>query len=104
MRVTRVRYLTVGSSHRVTVSVSDQAGRAVRNAAVSAALYRNGRWYAGLRGVTGPTGRVTFVRPARSTRVGCYTTRVRDVTARGFAWQPGTPANRFCKRTAPRRP
>jgi hypothetical protein len=103
MRVTRVRYLTVGSSHRVTVSVSDQAGRAVRGAAVRAALYRNGAWYAGLRGVTGSTGRVTFVRAARSTRAGCYTTRVRDVSARGFAWQPGTPANRFCKRKAARR-
>lgn len=103
MRVTRVRYLTVGASHRVTVSVSDETGRAVRDAAVTAALYRNGGWYAGLRGVTGPTGRVTFVRAARSTRAGCYTTRVRDVSARGFAWQPGTPANRFCKRNPPRR-
>jgi hypothetical protein len=103
MHVTRIGYVTVGSSHRVTVSVSDQAGRAVRGAAVAAALYRNGAWYAGLRGVTGSTGRVTFVRAARSTRAGCYTTRVRDVAARGFAWQPGTPSNRFCKRKAPGR-
>jgi hypothetical protein len=103
MRVTRVRYLTVGPSHRVTVSVVDRAGRAVRNAAVSAALYRNGSWYARLQGVTGVDGRVTFVRRARATRAGCYTTRVRRVTATGYTWDPGTPLNRFCKRRAPHR-
>jgi hypothetical protein len=103
MRVTRVRYLTVGPFHRVTVSVVDRAGRAVRNAAVNAALYRNGSWYARLQGVTGGGGRVTFVRRARATRAGCYTTRVRQVTATGYTWDPGTPLNRFCKLRAPHR-
>jgi hypothetical protein len=103
MRVTRVRYLTVGSFHRVTVSVLDRAGRAVRDASVTAALYRNGAWYASLQGVTGGNGRVTFVRRARATRAGCYTTRVRRVTATGYVWDRGTPSNRFCKRKAPRR-
>jgi hypothetical protein len=103
MRVTRIRYLTVGASHRVTVSVADRAGRPVAGAAVAAALYRNGGWYASLRGATGTTGRVTFTRPARTTRAGCYTTRVRQVAALGYAWERGTPANRFCKRTPPRR-
>jgi hypothetical protein len=103
MRVTRIRYLTVGTMHRVTVSVADRAGRPVAGAAVSAALYRNGGWYASLRGATGGTGRVTFTRPARKTRAGCYTTRVRQVAATGYSWERGTPANRFCKRTPPRR-
>jgi hypothetical protein len=103
MRVTRVRYLTVGPFHRVTVSVVDRAGRAVRNAAVNASLYRNGSWYARLQGVTGGNGRVTFVRRARATRAGCYTTRVRRVTATGYTWDPGTPLNRFCKRRPPNR-
>ena len=56
MRVTRVRYLTVGSVHRVSVSVADGVGRPVRGAAVTAALYRNGGRYALLRGIMGRRG------------------------------------------------
>ena len=77
--------------------------RAVRDAAVNAALYRNGSWYASLQGVTAGDGRVTFVRRARATRAGCYTTRVRLVTATGYLWDRGTPSNRFCKRRPPQR-
>ena len=99
--MTRVRYVTVGATHRVTVSVADQAGRSVSDAAVNAALYRNGAWYASLRGVTGPGGRVTFVRRARVTRAGCYTTRVRRVAATGYAWVPGHPGEPVLQAHAP---
>ena len=48
--------------------------------------------------------RPRHVRAARTRHpCGCYTTRVRRGRNR-HAWVPGTPANRFCKRTPPRRP
>ena len=53
----------------------------MRGAAVTAALYRNGGWYASLRGITGPTGRVMFMRPAAN-------------DARGVLHDAGAPGGR----------
>jgi hypothetical protein len=92
-RVSAVRYGVAKRRLHVYVSVVDVRGRRLAGAAVTVALYRNGKVYARAAGRT-VRGRMTFDRPAS---VGTYTTRVTRVTADGFGWDRATPANRFVK-------
>ena len=82
----------------VYVTVVDAAGRRLRNARVTVALYRNDKVYARAAGPTS-TGVMTFTRPASW---GTYRTKVTRVAATGFVWSKGTPANRFRKPRKPR--
>jgi hypothetical protein len=92
--VSAIRYGVAQRRLHVYVTVVDGRGARVRDAAVTVALYREGKVYARAAGRT-VAGRMTFDRPAS---VGTYRTRVTRVAVTGYAWDRATPANRFVKR------
>ena len=102
VRVAAVRYGVAKKQLHVYVTVSDAQGRRVRDAAVTVALYRNGKVYARAAGTTS-TGSMTFTRPAS---VGSYRVKVTRVVALNRAWDGVTPSNTFTKVRRPptRRP
>jgi hypothetical protein len=97
VRVAAVRYGVAQKQLHVYVTVVDGRGRRVRDASVTAALYRNGKVYARAAGRT-TAGRMTFSRPAST---GSYRTKVTRVAAANRVWDRVTPANQFTKK--PRR-
>ena len=98
VRVSAVRYGVAKKQLFVYVTVVDGSGKRLRSAAVTVALYRNGKVYARAAGPT-TTGRMTFSRPAS---IGTYRTKVTRVAVAGYTWDRATPANVF--RKALRRP
>jgi hypothetical protein len=96
VRVSAVRYGVAKKQLHVYVTVVDTRGRRVRNAAVTVALYRNGKVYARAAGTTA-AGNLTFVRPAS---IGTYRTKVTRVVASNRSWDGVTPANSFLKKPA----
>jgi len=98
VRVSAVRYGVARKRLHVYVTVVDTGGRRVRDAAVTVALYRNGKVYARAAGTT-TAGSMTFDRPAS---IGTYRTKVTRVVAPNRAWDGVTPANAFTKKA--RRP
>jgi hypothetical protein len=99
VRVSAVRYGVAKKQLHVYVTVVDPRGRRVRDAAVTVALYRNGKVYARAAGTT-TGGSMTFVRPAS---IGRYRTKVTRVVAANRAWDGVTPANGFTKVRRPAR-
>jgi hypothetical protein len=99
VRVSAVRYGVAKKQLHVYVTVVDPRGRRVRDAAVTVALYRNGKVYARAAGTT-TGGSMTFVRPAS---IGTYRTKVTRVVAANRAWDGVTPANGFTKIRRPAR-
>jgi hypothetical protein len=93
IRVSAVRYGVAKKQLHVYVTVVDSAGKRLRDAAVTVALYRDGKVYARAAGPTS-SGRMTFSRPAS---VGTYRTRVTRVAADGYVWDRSTPVNVFRK-------
>ena len=93
VRVSAIRYGVAQRRLHVYVTVVDGRRTRVRDAAVTVALYRDGKVYARAAGRT-VAGRMTFERPAS---VGTYRTRVTRVAVTGYAWDRATPANRFVK-------
>jgi hypothetical protein len=93
VRVAAVRYGVAKKQLHVYVTVTDAQGRRVRDAAVTVALWRNGKVYARAAGTTG-TGSMTFTRPAS---VGSYRLKVTRVVALNRAWDGVTPSNTFTK-------
>jgi hypothetical protein len=93
VHVAAVRYGVAKKQLHVYVTVSDAQGRRVRDAAVTVALYRNGKVYARAAGTTG-TGSMTFTRPAS---VGSYRLKVTRVVALNRAWDGVTPSNTFTR-------
>jgi hypothetical protein len=91
VRVSAVRYGVARQRLHVYVTVVDGGGRRVRDAAVTVALYRNGKVYARAAGPV-VRGRMTF---DRALSVGAYRTKVTRVAATGFQWDRVTPANSF---------
>jgi hypothetical protein len=102
VRVSAVRYGVANRRLYVYVTVVDAGGRRLEDAAVTVALYRQGKVYARAAGRT-VRGVMTFDRPAS---IGMYRTRVTRVVATGFTWDRATPANAFTKKPKPqpRRP
>jgi hypothetical protein len=96
LRIASIRYASRARWLLVSLLAVDEARKSVPQAAAILRIERDGRRYATKRTVTGAAGRVTFRIPARSR--GCFTTTVRRVAARGFAWDGRTPRNRFCRR------
>ena len=99
VRVSAVRYGVARRRLHVYVTVVDDRGRRLDDAAVTVALYREGKVFARAAGRT-VRGRMTFDRPAS---IGTYRTRVTRVAATGLAWDRATPTNSFTKRPRPRR-
>lgn len=100
VRVAAVRYGVAKRRLHVYVTVVDARGRRLRDAAVTVALYRDGKVYARAAGPV-VRGRMTFDRPLSR---GTYRTRVTRVAATGFRWDRTTPANSFTpKAPRPRR-
>ena len=97
VRVAAVRYGVAQKQLHVYVTVVDGRGRRVRDASVTAALYRNGKVYARAAGRT-TAGRMTFSRPAST---GSYRTKVTRVAAANRVWDRVTPANAFTKKPRP---
>lgn len=93
LRVSAVRYGVARKLLHVYVTVVDPAGRRVRDARVTVALYRNGKVYARAVGPT-TTGAMTFSRPVSW---GVYRARVTRAMAEGFVWNRMTPPNVFRK-------
>ena len=93
VRVSAIRYGVANRRLHVYVTAVDRAGRRVRNAGVTVALYRNGKVYARAAGRT-TSGRMTFSRVASW---GTYRTKVTRVVAAGMAWDRVTPPNRFTR-------
>jgi hypothetical protein len=96
VRVGAVRYGVAKNQLHVYVTLVDTRGRRVRDASVTAALYRNGKVYARALGST-TAGNMTFTRPAS---IGAYRTKVTRVVASNRAWDGVTPANAFLKKPA----
>ena len=94
VRVAAVRYGVAKRQLHVYVTVVDTRGRRVRDAAVTVALYRNGKVYGRAAGST-IAGSMTFARPAS---VGVYRTKVTRVLAANRTWDGATPANAFLKK------
>ena len=99
IRVSAVRYGVARKQLYVYVTVVDGAGKRLRSAAVTVALYRNGKVYARAAGPTS-SGRMTFARPAS---IGTYRAKVTRVAALGFTWDRKTPQNVFRKALRPER-
>jgi hypothetical protein len=93
LRVSAVRYGVARKQLHVYVTVVDQAGKRLRSAAVTVAVYRDGKVYARAAGRT-TAGRMTFSRPAS---IGTYRTKVTRVAADGYVWDRKTPPNVFRK-------
>jgi hypothetical protein len=93
LSVSAIRYGVAKQRLHVYVSLVDDLGRRANDAAVTVALYRNGKVYAR---AAGPTirGQMTFDRPAST---GTYRTRVTRVAASGYTWDRATPPNGFVK-------
>ena len=98
VRVSAVRYGVANRRVYVYVTVVDAGGRRLEDAAVTVALYRQGKVYARAAGRTA-RGVMTFDRPAS---IGIYRTKVTRVVATGFTWDRATPANGFTKRPKPK--
>lgn len=98
VRAAAVRYGVAQRQLHVYVTVVDGRGQRVRDAAVTVALFRNGKIYARAAGRT-TSGRMTFSRPASW---GDYRAKVTRVAAEGRTWDGVTPPNSFRKK--PRRP
>jgi PHP family Zn ribbon phosphoesterase len=96
--VAAVRYGVAKQQLHVYVTVTDAQGRRVRDAAVTVALYRNGKVYARAGGTTG-TGSMTFTRPASA---GSYRVKVTRVVALNSAWDGVTPSNTFTMSARPK--
>lgn len=96
VRVSAVRYGVATKQLHVYVTVVDTRGRRVRDAAVTVALYRNGKVYARAAGTT-TAGTMTFTRPAS---IGTYRAKVTRVVAPNRSWDGVTPANAFLKKPA----
>jgi hypothetical protein len=96
VRVAAIRYGVANRRLHVYVTVVDATGKRVNDAAVTVALYRQGKVYARAAGRT-VRGRMTFDRPAS---IGTYRTAVTRVSATGLAWDRVTPENSFTKRPA----
>lgn len=94
VRAAAVRYGVARRLLHVYVTVVDTRGRRVRDAAVTVALYRNGKVYARAAGRT-TSGRMTFSRPASW---GDYRVKVTRVVAEGRTWDGVTPPNAFRKK------
>ncbi len=99
VRVSAVRYGVAKKLLHVYVTVVDAQGRRVRDAAVTVALYREGKVYARAAGTTA-SGSMTFTRLAS---IGTYRTKVTRVAAATRVWDGVTPANGFRKAPAPRK-
>ncbi len=100
VRVAAVRYGVAKKLLHVYVTVVDAQGRRVRDAAVTVALYREGKVYARAAGTTS-AGSMTFTRPAS---IGTYRTKVTRVVAANRMWDGVTPSNAFTKKPAPEAP
>ncbi len=94
VRVAAVRYGVAKKRLHVYVTVVDTRGRRVRDAAVTVALYRNGKVYARAAGST-TAGNMTFDKPAS---VGVYRTKVTRILAANRTWDGATPVNAFLKK------
>ena len=98
IRVAAVRYGVANRRIHVYVTVVDAGGRRLEDAAVTVALYREGKVYARAAGHTA-RGVMTFDRPAS---IGTYRATVTRVVATGFTWDRATPANGFTKTPRPK--
>ncbi|HET7744520.1 MAG TPA: hypothetical protein VFK76_07220 [Gaiellaceae bacterium] len=96
LRIGSVAYRSRPSSVLVTPSAVDTAGRPISRASISILVRRGGRRIFTGRATTGAAGKATFAVGARA--LGCYTTTIRVVSARGFTWSGRTPRNRYCRR------
>jgi hypothetical protein len=99
LRVSAIRYGVARKQLHVYVTVVDRAGKRLRSAAVTVALYRDGKVYARAAGRT-LSGRMTF---ARLASIGTYRTKVTRVAAEGYVWDGKTPTNVFRKQLRPTR-
>jgi hypothetical protein len=94
IKVASIRYGIGRTALLVSAAVVDTVGRPVAGASVSVVVRRRGYPYFSGRATTTATGRAIYrVRPKK----GCYRTTVTRVSAPGYVWRVGTPANRFCK-------
>ena len=93
MRVSSIRYVAGKRTLRVTATVAELGGPAVRAVRTSVVVRRNGREVFTGQKRTDRNGRVTYLVPLEK---GCYRTTVTDATAPGYRWDGKTPANRFC--------
>ncbi len=80
---------------RVVADLTDSAGQAIADAAVSIDLWRGETIYASSSGKTGMDGTVTF--KFNNAPAGTYKTTVRSVEAEGLTWDGTTPLNEFNK-------
>jgi subtilisin family serine protease len=80
----------------ITITVLDDDGSAVVDAAVAATLMRDegGSW--SFSGSTGSNGTVQF--SLINHGIGCYNTSVTSVSKSGYAWDSVTPENDHCKK------
>jgi hypothetical protein len=95
VKVSGIRYVVRATRVLVTLKLRDATGRAVARARVAISLSRNRSRVVTRPRATGTKGTVTFAAPRRA---GCFRTKIRNVSARGYAWDAKTPRNRFCLR------
>jgi hypothetical protein len=94
--VNSVTYALQGSTLVYTVKLVNEFGGAVAGANVEVDImewvFTGWLWINS--GVSDSLGRAIFQLP--NVDLGCYVTSVRNVTAPGLTWVPGTPSNNFC--------